>query len=126
MDASVYLDRTDLKNAVLALLIPPSGPEPHPTVFATGTEINGEAANPASLSRVHRHLDERAENAHLDDMDADDLQDELAELFGAGEGVLIEKADPDADRETAHQLITALAAAYPLPLAVRDSLPLAP
>ena len=131
MSASVYLDRTALKNAVLALLIPPAGPEPHPTVFATGTEINGEAANPASLERVHRLVAERTENAHLDDdTDGEELQDELAELLGADVdddgAALIEKHDPEADRETAHQIITALAAAYPLPAALRESLPLAP
>ncbi|GGU49533.1 hypothetical protein [Streptomyces violascens] len=127
MDASVYLDRTALKDAVLNLLIPSGGPEPHPTVFATGTEINGEAANPSSLSRVYQYVDQRAEYAHLDaEDDGEDLQDELAELFGADTdedgGALVEKADPEADREIAHEIIKALAAAYPLPAAVREAL----
>ncbi|MEW1760427.1 hypothetical protein AB0393_28435 [Streptomyces cyaneofuscatus] len=131
MSASVYLDRTTLKNTVLSLLIPAEDPEPHPTVFATGTEIGGEAANPASLTRAYRCVEQRAEHAHLDpDTDTEDVQDELAELFGAdtdGDGyALVEKADPEADRETAHEIIAALAAAYPLPQSVRDNLPLAP
>ncbi|MFJ3169306.1 hypothetical protein ACIPJK_00855 [Streptomyces roseus] len=125
MDVSVYFDRTGLKDAVLTLLIPPTESEPRPTVFATGTEINGEAENPASLHRVHRYVADRIEEQRPDDGDDEDLQDELAELLSADDGA-IESADPDADRETAHQIIAALAAAYPLEPAVRNSLPLAP
>ncbi|MFE7485048.1 hypothetical protein [Streptomyces sp. NPDC057552] len=125
MDVSVYLDRTALRNAVLTLLIPPTGPGPHPTVFATGTEISGETHNPASLSRAHREVDERGAHQDLDEEETEDLQDEMAELLGGDDGT-IETADPEADRETAHQIITALAAAYPLPASVCASLPLAP
>ncbi|GAA3710250.1 hypothetical protein ACRWOO_04490 [Streptomyces sp. NEAU-PBA10] len=125
MDVSVYLDRTGLKDAVLTLLIPPTESEPRPMAIATGTEINGEAENPASLHRVHRYVADRIEEQRPDDGDDEDLQDELAELLSADDGT-IETADPEADRETAHQIIAALAAAYPLPPAVRNSLPLAP
>ncbi|WP_328973506.1 hypothetical protein [Streptomyces sp. NBC_00239] len=132
MSASVYLDRTALKDAVLTLLIPSDGPV-HRTVFATGTEINGEAANPASLTRVHHYAEQRAEDTHLDaeaETGDEDLQDDLAELFGVDTDedgrALVEKADPEADRETAHEIIKALAAAYPLPESLRDDLPLAP
>ncbi|MFD7620095.1 hypothetical protein [Streptomyces sp. NPDC059802] len=133
MSASVYLDRAALKNAVLTLLIPSDGSQPRPTVFATGTEINGEAANPASLSRVHERAEQRAEDTYIDaeaEADDEDLEDELAELFGVDTGedgrALVETADPEADRETAHEIIKALAAAYPLPQSLRDDLPLAP
>ncbi|MFE9619552.1 hypothetical protein [Streptomyces sp. NPDC006384] len=124
MDVSVYLDRTALKNAVLTLLIPPTGPELPPRVEATGTEINGETDNPASLERAHRHADEQVAIASRVGGDSEDVHDELAELLGNGD--TIETADPEADRDTAHQIITALAAAFPLPASVRDSLPLAP
>ncbi|MFE1476664.1 hypothetical protein ACFW6N_22785 [Streptomyces cyaneofuscatus] len=67
---------------------------------------------------------DRIEEQRPDDGDDEDLQDELAELLGVDDGT-IETADPEADRETAHQIIAALAPAYPLPPAVRNSLPLA-
>ncbi|MBQ0890670.1 hypothetical protein KBZ94_38120 [Streptomyces sp. RM72] len=124
MDVSVYLDRAALKEAVLTLLIPPAEPELRTTVKATGTEINGEPDNPASLERAHRYADERGKDQDIDEGEAEYLQDELAELFG--DNTVIEEADPEADRETAHQIITALAAAFPLPAPLRDSLPLAP
>lgn len=113
MDVSVYLDRAALKEAVLTLLIPPAAPELRTTVKATGTEINGEPDNPASLERAHRYADERGKDQDIDKGEAEYLQDELAELFG--DNTVFEEADPEADRETAHQIITALAAAFPLP-----------
>ncbi|WP_332756981.1 hypothetical protein [Streptomyces sp. MT206] len=70
-------------------------------------------------------MDERGEHQDVGEGEAEDFQDDLAELLGGGDGT-IEAADPEADRETAQQIITALAAAYPLPASVRDSLPLAP
>ncbi|MER8119098.1 hypothetical protein [Streptomyces sp. NPDC094031] len=70
-------------------------------------------------------MDERGAHQDLDEGEAEDLQDELAELLG-GDDDTVETADPEADRESAHQIITALAAAYPLPASVRDSLPPAP
>lgn len=125
MDVSVYLDRIALKNAVLTLLIPPTEPELPPRVEATGTEINGEPDNPASLERAHRHADEQIAIASRVGGDPEDVHDELAELLG-GDDDTIETADPEADRDTAHQIITALAEAFPLPASVRDGLPLAP
>ncbi|MFG2210532.1 hypothetical protein [Streptomyces sp. NPDC048638] len=120
MNASVYLDRKAIKDTVLTLLIPSDGPERRPTVFATGTEINGGSANPASLDRVYRCVEQQSEYAHLDpEEDAEDVQDELEELFGAD----VETADPEADRMIAHQIIKALAAAYPLPASDREALP---
>ncbi|KOU50108.1 hypothetical protein [Streptomyces sp. WM6378] len=47
-------------------------------------------------------------------------------LVGGGCGALVAKADPEADREIAHEIIKARAGAYPLPGAVRGNLPLAP
>ncbi|MFJ4700579.1 hypothetical protein ACIP5N_21630 [Streptomyces sp. NPDC088768] len=70
-------------------------------------------------------MGERGADQDLDEEEAEDLQDDLAELLGGDDGT-IETADPEAGRETAHQIITALAAAYPLRASVRDSLPLAP
>ncbi|TLQ39297.1 hypothetical protein [Streptomyces marianii] len=125
MDVSVYLDRIALKNAVLTLLVPPTEPEPRPRVEATGTEINSETDNPATLERAHRHAEELSALEGDLGGDVEDVQAELAELLGGDDGT-VETADPEADRKTAHEIITALAAAYPLPPSVRDSLPLAP
>ncbi|MFF8994024.1 hypothetical protein ACF09H_29670 [Streptomyces sp. NPDC014983] len=124
MNVSVFLDRTTLKNAVLTLLIPPADPELHQRVEASGTEINGETDNPASLERAHWYADERIASERRYGGNLEDVHDELAELLG-GDDDTIETEDPEADRETAHQIITALAAAYPLPASLRNSLPLA-
>ncbi|MFI1312806.1 hypothetical protein ACH4TS_22080 [Streptomyces albidoflavus] len=104
MGVSVYLNRTALRNVVLTLLIPPTEPGPHLSVFATGTGISGETYNPANMSRAHPHVDERGADQDLDEEEAEDLQDELAELLGGDDGT-IEVADPEAGRETAHQII---------------------
>ncbi|MFK0142588.1 hypothetical protein [Streptomyces murinus] len=50
-------------------------------------------------------MKERVGHQDLKDGEAEDLQDELAELLGLDEGT-IETADPEAGRETVHQIIT--------------------
>ncbi len=70
-------------------------------------------------------MDEPGADQDLDEGEAEDIQNELAELLGDDDDT-IETADLEADREMARQIITALAAAYPLTAFVRDSLPLTP
>ncbi|MFE2639467.1 hypothetical protein ACFXKF_32695 [Streptomyces scopuliridis] len=117
----VYLDREALAGSLLSLLLPGDGAA-RSVVEATATEINGEPANPATLQRVYREVDERLA-AGRKDGDEDSVMDQLMELFGddwtvesEGPGKLTaEQADVQADRAVAHRIITELAKAYPLP-----------
>ncbi|MEV6421653.1 hypothetical protein [Streptomyces sp. NPDC051662] len=116
----VYLDREALAGSLLNLLLPEDGAARR--VEATATEINGEPANPATLQRVHREVDERLA-AGRNDGDEDSVMDQLMELFGddwtvesQGPGKLTaEQADVQADRAVALRIIAELAKAYPLP-----------
>lgn len=126
---SVFLTRLDVKDAVVALLASPAGRQEaagEPTVKA---EFSGRPVK-AALERVHRYVDQQLADAGTWGVDEQSVRDELVELLAARrdageEGPLLEEADPDADRDVAHQIIAALARAYPLPRELRAALPVA-
>ncbi|MFI1176980.1 hypothetical protein [Streptomyces melanogenes] len=126
---SVYLTRLDLKDAVIGLLVSPAdGREMdiEPTVKA---EVSGRPVK-ATLERVHRYVDEQLDEARTWGVHEQSVRDDLVELLAGNSGPseespLLEEADPDADREVAHQIIAALAQRYPLSLEQRATLPVA-
>ncbi|MDX3694870.1 hypothetical protein PV726_31955 [Streptomyces europaeiscabiei] len=130
---TVYLDREALARAVLTLLLPVQ-PTSAEHAEATATEVDGHPENPAILQRVHRHVQHRLNDPRRDREERDHVLDELAGLFGvrleadhSHEDVLTAEADdPEADREVAHRIITALAAVFPLTSDQLASLPVGP
>ncbi|MFF1478081.1 hypothetical protein ACFVYD_10980 [Streptomyces sp. NPDC058301] len=126
---SVYLTRLDLKEAVIALLVSPAERQEtaiEPTVTA---EIGGKPVK-ATLERVHRYVDEQLAEARTWGVHEQSVRDDLFELLAANPGAdeespLLEEADPEADRDVAHQIIAALARRYPLSLEQRATLPVA-
>ncbi|MEU5437980.1 hypothetical protein AB0G73_32055 [Streptomyces sp. NPDC020719] len=124
---SVYLTRLDLKDAVIALLASPAERQEmaiEPTVTA---ELGGKPVK-ATLERVHRYVDEQLADARTWGVHEQSVRDELVQLLAANPGAddespLLEEADPEADRDVAHQIIAALARRYPLSLEQRATLP---
>jgi hypothetical protein len=132
---TVYLDREALARAVLTLLLPLQPPPAEPVeAKATATEVDGHPENPATLQRVHLHVRHRLNEPRRDREERDHVLDELVGLFGVRleadpscEDVLTAEADdPEADREVAHRIITALAAVFPLTSDQLASLPVVP
>ncbi|GAA0628271.1 hypothetical protein [Streptomyces crystallinus] len=122
---SVFLTRLDVKDAVLALLAAPAGSwqgRPGPAVPG---EFQGVPVK-ASLERVHRYVDEQIADARAYGVHEQSVRDELVGILAGGEGSpAVEVADPDADREVAHQIIAALAERYPLSADALAALPVA-
>ncbi|WHM35618.1 hypothetical protein [Streptomyces sp. BPTC-684] len=126
---SVFLTRLDVRDAVCALLVPPAGTAEAATESALKAEFNGRPVK-AALERVHRYVDEQLGDARAWGVREQSVRDELVGLLAAGsdadgEGPALEEADPEGDRDVAHQIIVALAQAYPLPRELRDALSVA-
>lgn len=132
-DVTVYLDRDAIADLVLKLLVPLALDRVDTSAEATASELNGEVINPADLRRVYREVERRRAEAREFERDEEETLAELGELFGYeidvdndyASTLTAEESDPEADREVAHRIITALAAAFPLAPAQRDALPIA-
>jgi hypothetical protein len=130
---TVYLDRDAIADVVLKLLVPPAPDRVGTSAEATASESNGEVINPADLQRVYREVERRLAEAREFERDEEEVLAELRELFGYeidvdndyASTLTAEDADPEADRDVAHRIITALATAFPLSSAQRDALPIA-
>ncbi|OAR23063.1 hypothetical protein A8W25_26450 [Streptomyces sp. ERV7] len=111
---SVFLTRLDVKDAVVALLAPPAGRPEASVESVVKAEFSGRPVR-ASLERVHRYVDEQLADARTYGVHEQSVRDELVELLAPGVGTpALEVADPEADRDVAHQIIAALAQRYPL------------
>jgi hypothetical protein len=127
---AVFLDREAVFDVAVGLLVPP-GPDVNPAlgvrVYATATLVLGDPANPAVVERVHQHVTQERSLGRDIGLEAA-TERALRELFGTEESdhgveqLAAEQADPDADRDVAHRIIVALAAAFPLSREQRDAL----
>ncbi|MEU1072146.1 MULTISPECIES: hypothetical protein [unclassified Streptomyces] len=122
---SVFLTRLDVRDAVVALLAAPDDGRGGAGGVAVKAEFDGGSVK-AVLERVHRYVDEQLADARTYGVCEESVRDDLRALLAGGEaGPGAEVADPEADRDVAHQIIAALAARYPLPPDVLAALPVA-
>ncbi|MFI1204804.1 hypothetical protein ACH4VR_36150 [Streptomyces sp. NPDC020883] len=130
----VYLDREAVAQVAIRLLVPPE-PDINPAlgvqVEATATQVLGDPENPAFIERVNQYVEQRRAQARSTGFESE-AEAALRKLFGTVEdqsGVTVldaERIDPEADRDVAHRVIAALAAAFPLSREQLDALPVQP